>query len=698
MPIRIASIRVNRGGPLTHDFELDAGDLNLVFGHNESGKTYVVESMISFLFRKGLQMRPWKFLGRVVVEGLGPEPVSFTGTERNLEDYLDDASKGLPRDLSRLLVVRAGETKLTPDPDGVGRRLLSRLLSGEEMLNEIQDRIPKAVRPATVENGAIVGAKRQGKNKERLRLQDELGRLDHLLKKVRRDFTTGLIPPLERNKRDAEEKLGALLLAKRHCAFQLHGDIAGLEAAMSELPNETSCTELETDIGIYGTKTSDRAALQEQLGKLEDTNDDYFWVQKALGNYKDITATQEPKKARPLFLILAAISFAAATVMGLFGQKIGVAVTAAATSLFYWLYYSERSRALASVADGAELVKLKAEFRRRFGKELADMATIQSQVERLNKNFIRAEQLCDQLEKLDRDIAAQSGAITDRLQLYVEADLSPERWRSELLGLRNRRRQLDKEIGGTNSHLAALSLDESEYLKRNPGTKWDPERQPVLEDQIQGIQVNIHEEQRRLDELRDRIAQETELPGKTGWEELLSRLGKKREAVASNCRETTAEILAQTQLQAAIHEFREQETELIISRLGQDEFAGPLLAITGRYDHINLDNDDLVLRDQNHNVFALEQMSTGAQEQAWLALRLGFASLNMEGQAAFLILDDAFQHSDWKRRPNMVTEVIRLAESGWQVFYFSMDDHISGLFRAAAKKLQVNFVETDLGA
>jgi uncharacterized protein YhaN len=91
-------------------------------------------------------------------------------------------------------------------------------------------------------------------------------------------------------------------------------------------------------------------------------------------------------------------------------------------------------------------------------------------------------------------------------------------------------------------------------------------------------------------------------------------------------------------------------------------------------------------------------MSTGAQEQAWLALRLGFASLNMEGQAAFLILDDAFQHSDWKRRPNMVTEVIRLAESGWQVFYFSMDDHISGLFRAAAKKLQVNFVETDLGA
>ena len=138
MPIRIASIRVNRGGPLTHDFEFDAGQLNLVFGHNESGKTYVVESMISFLFRQGFPIRPWEFFGRVVVEGLDAELISFTGKDRTLEDYLDDDEKGLPRDLSKLLVVRAGETKLAPDPDEVGRRLLSRLLSGEEMLDEIQ--------------------------------------------------------------------------------------------------------------------------------------------------------------------------------------------------------------------------------------------------------------------------------------------------------------------------------------------------------------------------------------------------------------------------------------------------------------------------------------------------------------------------------------------------------------------------------
>ena len=698
MPIRIASIRVNRGGPLTHDFELDAGQLNLVFGHNESGKTYIVESMISFLFRQGFPIRPWEFFGRVVVEGLDAELISFTGKDRTLEDYLDDDEKGLPRDLSKLLVVRAGETKLAPDPDGAGRRLLSRLLSGEEMLDEIQDRIPKAVRPATVENGAVVGGKRQGKMKERHKLLEERGRLDHLLEMVRRDFTTGIIPPLERNKRDAEEKLRALLLAKSHYAFRLHEKIAALEERMVELPNETSCGELEADIGIFRAKTNDQATFREQLRNLEDENDDYFWVQQALGNYKEIAVTQRSKRARPLFLVLTAISFAAATIMGLFGQKLGVGLAAAATILFYWLYYTERSKALVTVADDAELAKLKAEFRRRFDKELTDMAAIQSQVERLQKDFIRGEQLRDQLEELDRDIATQSGTITDALRLYVDTELSPETWRSELLELRNKRRLLDQEIGSTNNMLAALGVAESEYLKRNPGTKWEPERQSVLEDQVHFIQDQIREEQKHLDELRDRIAQETDLPSTTGWEELLSGLGERRDAVASDCKENTAEILAQTQLHAAIQEFREQETELIMSRLDQPKFTEPLFAITGRYGHISLDKDDIVLRDQNHNVFSLDQISTGAQEQAWLALRLGFASLSMQGQAAFLILDDAFQHSDWKRRPKLVAEILGLVESGWQVFYFSMDDHISSLFRAAAQESQVNFVETDLGA
>ena len=51
MTIRIDRIKINRGGPLNNDFELEPGDLNLIYGGNESGKTYVVESIIQFLFQ-----------------------------------------------------------------------------------------------------------------------------------------------------------------------------------------------------------------------------------------------------------------------------------------------------------------------------------------------------------------------------------------------------------------------------------------------------------------------------------------------------------------------------------------------------------------------------------------------------------------------------------------------------------------------
>ena len=113
MAIRIDRIKVNRGGPLCSDFELEPGDLNLIYGHNETGKTYIVETMINLLFRTGSRspakwnLREWDLGGRIIVSGLENEPVPFTKTGKKLEQYWE-AGSGLPRDLSRLLVVKAG--------------------------------------------------------------------------------------------------------------------------------------------------------------------------------------------------------------------------------------------------------------------------------------------------------------------------------------------------------------------------------------------------------------------------------------------------------------------------------------------------------------------------------------------------------------------------------------------------------------
>ena len=68
-----------------------------------------------------------------------------------------------------------------------------------------------------------------------------------------------------------------------------------------------------------------------------------------------------------------------------------------------------------------------------------------------------------------------------------------------------------------------------------------------------------------------------------------------------------------------------------------------------------------------------------------LALRIGIASHVLSERKMFLILDDAFQHSDWERRAWLVDEMVDLANIGWQIIYFSMDDHIKRLFEERIK-------------
>ena len=64
--------------------------------------------------------------------------------------------------------------------------------------------------------------------------------------------------------------------------------------------------------------------------------------------------------------------------------------------------------------------------------------------------------------------------------------------------------------------------------------------------------------------------------------------------------------------------------------------------------------------------------------------------------ALFLILDDAFQYSDWERRPKLVDQVFAMAEKGWQIIYLTMDDNLRDLFCDKGKELGDNFVFKEL--
>ena len=104
-----------------------------------------------------------------------------------------------------------------------------------------------------------------------------------------------------------------------------------------------------------------------------------------------------------------------------------------------------------------------------------------------------------------------------------------------------------------------------------------------------------------------------------------------------------------------------------------------LTILTGKYHQLDL-IDNQILAGYQNSLYPLEDLSTGAREQIQLALRLGIAAHLTGGLPLFLILDDAFQHSDWGRRESLVKSMIGLVKQGWQVTYLTMDDHIRDLF------------------
>jgi hypothetical protein len=666
--IRIDKIKVNRGGPLNEDFEFEPGNLNLIYGRNETGKTYVVEALISLLFRTDRkapvewQLRDWDLAGRIVVSGLEDDPVKFTKTSSKLEDYWEEDRQELPQDLSRLLVVRAGDTSLSQKNGGMSRNILRNYLSGEAIIDKIENRISTVIRGATVEDKSIQG-KKSGEIKKHFAAREKLEQLDNLLDDVNRGYVTGAIHSVRKDLENMEQEQEGLMKAKRYYAKTLHVNHQTLEEQNAGLPDEKKCAEIATHIGIYNEKKRNHDSLKEELKPLEASRDNYTWAEKALLNYDRIITRQKLEKPNPIFMILAIISFAGAVISGFIDQKWGLGVGALVTVVFSWLHLSSKSKVKASAAgDSIELKNLKSEFKNRFNKSLTDKAVIQSQLEALKKNQLRAEQMREDLLKLKREMVSVEGGVASSLQEYTNKELTSGDWKEEVQNLRKKRLLKEKKIRYIEKEFASLGIQFDQFLNNDPGIIWDSERYLVLEKKIENIHERLESAKDELYALKSRVAQETNRNSTDSWEDLLTALQDKREKVVREYKEITADILGKIRVFTALEEIREQETERIKKGLRQEALIKPMLSITGRYNRIDLEENDLILSDRGDHSFALADMSTGAREQVFLALRLGFASIGMEGGTAFLILDDAFQHSDWHRRKNLINQTLSLVK------------------------------------
>lgn len=129
MGVRITEIKVQSLGPL-REFDMAMGSLNVIYGRNECGKTYLVEFILRSLFKNTNAWDPRDVSGangHVAVSGLGEKPIKFSpkGKPRKLEEQLSQCYAGLPITLPRLLVVKGADLKIVRDSRaGLDRTIL----------------------------------------------------------------------------------------------------------------------------------------------------------------------------------------------------------------------------------------------------------------------------------------------------------------------------------------------------------------------------------------------------------------------------------------------------------------------------------------------------------------------------------------------------------------------------------------------
>jgi hypothetical protein len=687
MAVRIESIKVNHLGPLS-EFQMDLGDVNLVYARNEQGKTHLVEFLVYSLFKKG-SVDPLRKLencrGEVRVAGIAEKPLGFTiqGRGKKLEDLLIEKSVSLPPRIGRMLVVRAGELGFTRDNNGgADQAVVKEFLSNERFLDEIDNRIKKNTQTATIDaNGNITGAEK-GELSDRQAKQKQLRAMDDLLAQVDNLYSDGNVTLLRARHKDAQAALDHLDRARRHLAWKCSRQMEAMRREQNQTPRE-KVEELKQNIWQYRQiekhiQEKDRAQQEKQA-----CCEHYGWLVEAIHRYKEIGG-KELARPKPTVLYLFGAFLVASVIASFLRAPLLTLVFTAVAVALGWRYLRCTLALLGHAVDLKERDEIAAEFTRRFDLPFSGLAVLEEQRKKLEPENSAADYLAKELENSRREFGQLGDGIRQAFsELSIEA-AEPAQWEAAVSESLEHLRKLEDDLRQFERQYDALDVPADAQLAEDPGIGYSKTEYEQYRDQVAGLDSEINQAMRDKENLKQSVASKVDKQMSEPWELLIEELKKKRAALSREIRDLTAQIVAGILVHQCIQVLRQEEERNILAGLQSDLVKQPLKRLTGRYELLSLDGKDLVVNDGLGN-FPLSDLSTGAQEQILLAMRMGFAQKLMGQNALFLILDDAFQHSDWERRPRLVDEVASLAAQGWQILYFTMDDHIRDLFETRVK-------------
>ncbi len=476
MAIRIDEINVERAGPIA-ELQLVLKQFNLIYGHNEQGKTFLVEFVIRSLFKNlsGWSLRYSEGQGNVVVSGLVADSTVTLRPSSGvkLEELLMDKQPGLPPRISKLLVVKGADLSFDDEvKSGVRRDDLKDFLSGQGILDIIEKNISKTVRKSTVESDQITGPL-QGEIKKRNSAASDLKQIDGFFEQIEALYSGGERQALQSSIDELSTKIGNQEAAKRHRAYEVSQSIREQLDQLERLP-QADLDALKADYNKY-QESENRLDRQEvKLDDLTQRSQGYEWLEEAISIYEK-RGTRERERVSPMYPIVIVLALILAVASSFIGYPLGTVLLILVAVVFGGLVVRQYRTALEQAVASEEINKIDSEFENRFGQPLSGLPDLKEKKKSMEAAYfgletVREEQKEERAKLEDNEDRMRMGFMN-----LVEKSLDREDWESELKELTSQRDQLERQLNSTRLKLAALDIPESEFQEAPAADEYSKE-------------------------------------------------------------------------------------------------------------------------------------------------------------------------------------------------------------------------------
>jgi energy-coupling factor transporter ATP-binding protein EcfA2 len=730
--VRIERLAIRDFGPL-RELLLEPGDVTVVYGPNEAGKTSCIDALVRAL-RDRVRSGNSKLL-----EGFREGP-GFTG-DIQLElvppegGPLIELLREHPS-LARLFIVRDADASLE---------------GGRNWLNAIRGRLigidlgKVAERARAAAALTASGDLRDAKQDERQRLAERLARVEAFLADLPAvALVAEDIERTERQRQRLRERCEKLRVAERHERYRVareallrwraaHAELAELERYGEDDLGQwrEGVTSVRAAAAVAKSAEHDTHRLRDELAlATEDVRKKELAAEHAVSlatesARRDLEATVNTarmlRSAAHLWSLWRTPLAIVGTLLLLLAVGVGIEALAqpANTSRSASLGLAAGAAAFAGLLSGALAIFATSRMRTAAQAEERAIASCGALLRRANTLEDCATQLAAIGSGADRAQMERTAAAERKRQ--IEATLATaQRIEAERL---KRLDEAQRKIADVRERVRLASLDQLEDKLRqrtraasardqaratlasllgevadgdverriealavpDPGVAADPNELLQCEQQIEQLDARLMRLRTELGDRRERTLATIGLPDLSAAEAERDRLAA---ALAAIDRDAAAARLCTTALSELAQDIDRPLREALGPGPGG---AGAYLArlTAGRYRSVVLDGDGrLAVERKDGTRFGSEALSRGARDQLSLAVRLALVR-RLLGEPGFLVLDDAFLSSDATRREALATALAELAQEGWQIIYFTFD----GLLRDRLAQLHAKLVD-----